>query len=370
MKTTIFRSSWLVALAGVLVAPALLEAQRTDSVRTHVVRQGETLWNLAVTYLGDGDRWREILALNPTVKETTDLPVGQTLRIPPSSGSKAAAPAATATATGTTAIPPARATPTDTFRPPPVTPPVNSKNRTIFFGAKPAGGFVSESVRTTTTDPAVPSGIYEVLSAPWVMDSLIISTGGRCLSVGPTASDARGVQLSETMTIRAPGGAAPAGSRWILVRRGPVLPGLGPVVIPTGVVRLTSDVASGGTVVAEVVAQFGFVSCNDIVLPASDVPPRHAGTLAPVSNGPQGRVAWVADESMLPSLQHALILDIGAASGVRPGDRVTIYGAQGAVVATADVVRVETSSTTVRVVHQTQPKLSAGLQVRVTGKLP
>jgi hypothetical protein len=328
------------------------------------------LWNLAVTYLGDGERWREILALNPTVKETTDLPVGQTLRIPGSSGSKAAAPAATATATGTTANPPARATPTDTFRPAPVTQPVNAKNRTIFFGAKPAGGFSSESVRTTNTDPAVPSGIYQALSAPWVMDSLIISTGGRCVSVGPTASDARGVQLSETMTIRAPGGAAPAGSRWILVRRGPVLPGLGPVVIPTGVVRLTSDVASGGTVVAEVVAQFGFVSCNDIVLASPDLPPRRSGTLVPVSNGAQGHIAWVADESILPSLQHALIVDIGAESGVRPGDHITIYGAQGAVMASAEVVRVEPTSTTVRVIHQTQAKLSAGLPVRVTEKLP
>jgi cell shape-determining protein MreC len=89
-----------------------------------------------------------------------------------------------------------------------------------------------------------------------------------------------------------------------------------------------------------------------------------------VSNGAQGRIAWVADESILPSLQHALIVDIGAESGVRPGDHVTIYGAQGAVMASAEVVRVEPTSTTVRVIHQTQAKLSAGLPVRVTEKLP
>jgi hypothetical protein len=352
MKTTIFRSSWIIAIAGVLTAPAMLEAQRTDSVRTHVVRDGETLWNLAATYLGDGNRWREILALNPNVRETRDLPVGQALRIPGPAGSRSAPAATSATSTGTTP-----------------TPPPSARGRTMFYGNKPAGGFV-DSIRTTTTEPAVPSGIYEGLSAPWVIDSLTLSTGGRCVSVGPTASDARGVQRGETMTIRPPGSAV-AGSRWLLVRRGPLLPGIGPVVIPTGVVRLTSDAASGGGAVGEVVAQFGFVSCSDIVLAAPDLPGSTGGELAPVSNGVQGRVAWVTDESILPSLGHALILDLTAESGVRAGDRVTIYRADGgAVVATAEVVRVELRSTTVRVVHQTQPKLSVGLPVRVTEKLP
>ena len=148
-------------------------------------------------------------------------------------------------------------------------------------------------------------------------------------------------------------------------------PGLGPVVSPTGEVRLTSDIASGAAGVGAVVAQFGFVSCADVVIAAPDIPGRVDGNRTPVDNGVQGRVVWVADESLLPSLQHALILDINAASGVQPGDRVTIYRADGgAEVASAEVVRVELQSTTVRVIHQTQPKLSAGLPVRVTEKLP
>jgi hypothetical protein len=48
-------------------------------VRTHVVRQGETLWILATTYLGDGNRWREILDLNPSIRATRDLPVGDSV---------------------------------------------------------------------------------------------------------------------------------------------------------------------------------------------------------------------------------------------------------------------------------------------------
>ena len=86
MKTTTFRSSvWMLCLAGALVAPASLVAQSPDpgSLRTHVVRPGDTLWELAERYLGSGYRWREILAVNARlVGGPRQLEVGQTLRIP------------------------------------------------------------------------------------------------------------------------------------------------------------------------------------------------------------------------------------------------------------------------------------------------
>ncbi len=49
--------------------------------RTHKVRKGDTLWALATSYLGDGQRWRDIVALNPGLKPTA-IPVGTTLLIP------------------------------------------------------------------------------------------------------------------------------------------------------------------------------------------------------------------------------------------------------------------------------------------------
>ena len=61
---------------------------------------------------------------------------------------------------------------------------------------------------------------------------------------------------------------------------------------------------------------------------------------------------------------------MGAASGVRVGDRVTIYAENGTVVASADVVRVDSRSATALVVRQSAGTLSAGLAVRVTEKLP
>ena len=85
MRMTICRSSVIVLIAGALVAPASLVAQSPDpgSLRTHVVRPGDTLWELAERYLGSGYRWREILTVNARlVGGPRQLEVGQTLRIP------------------------------------------------------------------------------------------------------------------------------------------------------------------------------------------------------------------------------------------------------------------------------------------------
>jgi hypothetical protein len=363
MKTTTFRSSWLtIVLAGALVAPAQLQAQRADSVRTHVVRPGDTLWNLAATYLGEGSRWREILALNTSVREAHSLTIGDTIRIPRTATRQAPVAPAPGRAGGDTLVP----------TKPAATP--NAGRRTIFYGLQPAGGFMPpDSNRIVQVDSTVPAGVYEALSAPFVGDSVVFAGSGRCLSAGlAAAAEARGVQLNETLSIQIPrGAAAPAGSRWLLVRRGPVLFGLGDVGIPTGVVRLTSNTNAGVPGVAEVVAQFDVMSCDDMVLAIDRMPSRPQGSRTPVTNGARGLVAWVANESLLPSLTHALILDIGAAAGVRLGDRVTIYAGDGtAVVASADVVRVTTRSATVLVVRQSLPSLAAGLPVRVTEKLP
>ncbi len=58
-------------------------ATTTRAARTHVVRQGDTLYKLADQYYRDKSRWRDIYAANQDVlRGNTALNIGMTLKIP------------------------------------------------------------------------------------------------------------------------------------------------------------------------------------------------------------------------------------------------------------------------------------------------
>ena len=59
------------------------DKQKTTSSRQYVVREGDSLWQIAVQQLGDGSRYKEIAKLNADVLEDEDtLHVGTTLKMP------------------------------------------------------------------------------------------------------------------------------------------------------------------------------------------------------------------------------------------------------------------------------------------------
>ncbi|MEL7237575.1 MAG: LysM domain-containing protein [Planctomycetota bacterium] len=53
----------------------------TPGPRQHTVAAGETLYAISRTHLGDGRRWRDVVAINPGL-DPTALVVGQTLMLP------------------------------------------------------------------------------------------------------------------------------------------------------------------------------------------------------------------------------------------------------------------------------------------------
>lgn len=52
-----------------------------SSGNTYTVRRGDTLWSIASSQLGDGQRWRDIVAANPGLNPHK-LAVGQQIVIP------------------------------------------------------------------------------------------------------------------------------------------------------------------------------------------------------------------------------------------------------------------------------------------------
>ena len=64
-------------------APSPVEKPKasTSTLRTYTVQKKDTLWSIAKRHLGDGQRWRDILAVNPGL-EPRKLMSGQIINLP------------------------------------------------------------------------------------------------------------------------------------------------------------------------------------------------------------------------------------------------------------------------------------------------
>jgi len=72
-----FKSA-LAALAGGDAAP--VRADERPPQKTYVVRKGDTLWNIACRFYGDGTQWGRLAARN-SVADPRKLPVGKVLEL-------------------------------------------------------------------------------------------------------------------------------------------------------------------------------------------------------------------------------------------------------------------------------------------------
>lgn len=63
-------------------AAAIDNAQKT-ATKVYTVKEGDSLWEIAASQLGDGNRYKEIVKLNPNVStDDKNLAVGTKLKIP------------------------------------------------------------------------------------------------------------------------------------------------------------------------------------------------------------------------------------------------------------------------------------------------
>ena len=62
-------------------APITRPKEPAPALRTYTVRKKDTLWSIAKKHLGDGQRWKEIVAANPGLDPRKLMP-GQTIKLP------------------------------------------------------------------------------------------------------------------------------------------------------------------------------------------------------------------------------------------------------------------------------------------------
>jgi hypothetical protein len=185
-------------------------------------------------------------------------------------------------------------------------------------------------------------------------------------------------QLNDDLYIELPRGAAPRlGDTYLSYVLGSEVSDVGQVVIPTGILRIES--VSGRTL-ARIVKQFGPIELDQglTAMPDLTFP---TGPLSPVtSTVNSGRVIYVHDDPVLPSIGHYVVISGGAKNGVHMGDQYTFVdesvgreddrSAPPITAGAGQVVRVTPSASTVIITGQIQPTIREGMPVRLSGRMP
>ena len=193
----------------------------------------------------------------------------------------------------------------------------------------------------------------------------------------PLTEADRPLQSHERVFVTVPPGmSSAAGARYVAVRRGPKLEGIGQVMVPTGIL-VVERAQSGQAVEARIVARFEPVEIGDQLV-TMEAAPANLPRPAAVGGGAQTRVLWIESEPVLASLQSYVV--VGAAAGLRVGDQITFYRERrttptGVVlpeseIGVAQIVRVTPQASTALIIDQTYGAIAEGTAARVTAKMP
>ncbi|HEX6574062.1 MAG TPA: LysM peptidoglycan-binding domain-containing protein [Gemmatimonadaceae bacterium] len=340
--------------------PTLTQVKAGPNEVVHVVKRGDTLWDLAKAYLKNPFRWPEVFQRNTDIVENPHwIYPGETIRIPASEvkpevlAKIATKPAPTTDRTVFSTLPPGSASDR-----------IGSNGEVL--GREYQGG--------------VPRG--EIEAAPFALKLGGPSNKGQLVAaydrpgIDAAAGDRR-FQLHDRIFLNAPRGVGGAPGDLLLVYRlGPQITENSQLVIPTGIVRVESS-AAGQPSIGRVVRQFGEITLEQSVIPLESIPPS-VGMPSPVSPGPEEKVIYVAGDPVLPSLQNYVLLSAKSANGVRVGDQFTLidnsvdhkHPSPPVPAATAEVVRVTPYAVTAIVVDHDQPRIYAGMLARLSARAP
>jgi LysM domain-containing protein len=376
-------------IASAQVTPASADTVRADTTNRlvvvsdttkevkHVVKKGDTLWDLANFYLKDPFRWPEIFRRNTDVVENPHwIYPGEVIRI-------------WGTEVKTTAL--AQADSAGEVVSHVITRTTTTQDQANASGRSDLTVFASPLTRAAATMRADVLGRFstggprrgEIEAAPYAdRDGGPKGTGRLVASVDrpgiKTSIVQSRYQLNDDLYVELPRGrVARLGDTYMAFVLGPDLGDYGQVVVPTGILRIEA-LPPGQSPIARIIRQFAEVKLDQRIIPAPDLP-SPAGALAPVIGGQRGKVIYVYGEPVLPSIGHYVLISPNAKDGVRVGDEITFIDsstgedrnpAPAVIAGIGQVVRVTPFATTTIIVRQAQPTIREGMPVRLTGKMP
>jgi hypothetical protein len=359
-------------LAGLVLASPLAAQQGESLQREHVVKDGDTLWDLAGFYFQNPFTWPAIYRANTTIVEDPHwIYPNEVLVIPSLAGETAG-----------------------TDRPAQPAPVAVRPDRTVFYSAATAPPDEDQDP-TVLSEPTL--GLFpvkpgEFTAAPFLANPGRMTVLARVLEPLRENRESSGFTPSahpqEELFLSYRSGFRPeAGDRLMMVD---VQRGLGGggrrIIVPTGIVEVIE--AAPEVIRARIEAQYGPVIRGQLVIPMA-LFPDFGGAVAEPVPGPdlEGRIMeFLSDEPLYGPTEVAFI-NRGENQGVKVGDVFVAYlperGSAGGfvglltgdelppeAVAELRVIRVMDSNATVRVDRVVLPRLENGIRVRRVARMP
>lgn len=352
MFDKLVRTPARIALPLLLLAAPAAAQEPTEQQREHVVRRGDTLWDLARAYLNNPFLWRVIYEANRGVVENPHWIYPAERLIIPGIPSES------------------------------VSPPLGDE---FLVPTSPVVPAESAAAPVTVSEvdlrrPVVP--LAEVLATPWLTAGEQVS--GRVIRLADPAAQrdrlAATLLPQSRVVLGELAGMPAAGDSFVVVRFGRRVGEFGHVVEPLGILRI--DSVTPTTSMARLVRQFGDARVGDVVLPLDALPAIGLGQPEPVMDGPTAELVAFLNPEPLHATTDLAFVSAGRAAGIGIGDEFDVYvPARPAaresteqlphtVVGTVRVIRVTDRTSTVRVLSVTSSALQGGLPVKLVRRMP
>jgi hypothetical protein len=356
----------IVAAAGlVTVGPAGAQEQPGDTARVHVVRRGDTLWDLARMYLESPFHWRRIYEANQGVVENPHwIFPSERLLIPGLPGllGRRVEDPADPGYPGFPGLPP------------------EDFPRTVFYPTASTEGRRTLLGPDDIPSPAVAAG--EFYTASVLAPRGTLGAVGRLVEVlAPSVMEApepdHALPFQKVYMVLPNPAAVERGQMLQIVREGRRVRPFGIIHEPTGVAQVVE--IDGATATLEVQELYGPLSVGDLAVPLPDftVP---LG-IRPVAVTPtiEGELIAFVEQQPVYSVQDIGFVDIGSGAGLAEGDVLEAiidperrrWGIRPEIrVARLQVVRVSDRTAAVQVISMEHPAIEPGMRVRLVAKMP
>ena len=359
-RVNIPRLGWSIPAAVILslAAPVAGRAQavRADVPASHTVKRGDTLWDLARTYLGDSYLWPTIYRLNTEqIEDPHWIYPGEVLRLPGHGPDAAIAEAVV-------------------VRPGP-----------SIFRREAQAGAVGRAARVVELPARVALG--DVLRASFVTAASGPRGSGKLLF----GADIPGIdkprltgifQLYDRLVLVPPAGSsAREHDKFIAYQLGETIEDFGTIVIPTALLQVVRAPRNGEAAIVEVLEAYGAVNAEAPVMALDTAGAGATGTPSTYYSRPT-KIRAIWRPAVLPSVNYEVLFDLTSKEGMRVGDEVQIFrprepaiederpAVPEVVIATGQVVRVTPYGSTARITSQQQPAIRVGESVRLTARMP